>query len=43
MSERQGFNFTDFKFFFPLEGSFISLERLNINSKISPEENDLIT
>ena len=41
MSERQASNFTDFKFF-PLEGSFISLERLNINSKISPEENDLI-
>ena len=39
---RDGINFTDFKLF-PWEGSLISLERLNINSKISPEKNHLIT
>ena len=33
---------TDFKLF-PWEGSLISLERLNINSKISPKKNHLIT
>ena len=30
-------------FLFPGEGSLISLERLNIKSKISPEKNHLIT
>ena len=34
---RDGINFTDFKLF-PGNGSFILLELLNINSKISPEK-----